>query len=59
MISALSRLAVLEAVDLRDVGMIEGGERVGLPREAGAAFRIGATESGRIFSATSRPSLVS
>ena len=36
------RFAVLEAVDLRDVGMIEGGERACFPREAGAALRIGA-----------------
>ena len=49
----------LEAVDLRDVRMIERGEQARLALEARQALGIVATASGRTLMATSRSSFVS
>ena len=51
--------ALLSAVDLRDVGMIEGRERAGFAIEAGDALGIAGDGSGRTLIATSRCSFVS
>ena len=45
--------------DGENVGVIEGGRRASLLLESLQAFEIQANTSGRIFSATSRPSRVS
>ena len=50
---------LLEAVDVRDILMIQRRERFGLTLKAGDALGSDASASGRISMATSRPSLVS
>ena len=47
-------LRVGQAIDVRDVWMIEGGQNLGLSLEARQAFRIAGQVEGRILSATSR-----
>ena len=45
---------LFEAVDVGDVRVIEGGERLRLTREPRQAIGIGGERSGSTFSATSR-----
>jgi hypothetical protein len=53
------RAGVLDAVDGGDVRMIDRREQLCLAREPREVIAIGSEPSGRILSATSRPSLVS
>jgi hypothetical protein len=50
---------LFETVDLRDAGMVHGGEEFRLALEPAKAVPVVATAIGRIFNATSRFSLVS
>ena len=49
----------LEAVEVGDAGVVEGGEDLGLALEPGEPIGVGGEGLGRSLRATSRPSVVS
>ncbi len=57
--SARDAVGFLEAIDRRDVGMVERRQDFGFPLEPGKPIGVGGERLGRTLIATSRSSLVS
>ena len=58
-ITSARSVGLLEPVDLRDVRVVQRGQHSGFALEPHQTIGIAGERSGRIFSATSRPSFVS